>query len=224
MTDTRPPRWAERLLESLGANPAFIHDVLGDMTDEFARRVAYDGDDAARRWYLREAWRTLPYVLRDGLRMERRDLVRIGHAVMGAYAVIATTGLVMFSALAAALELLGFRSGSFPDSVFHIIRMPMVTVLGTGLAVFGGYLAARFDKQRPMVSAMALGGFWAAIGLVVGTVAIAAGLPSQSALEVVARALLIVSSTTAGGVIRVCGTPPRVVSGAALLNPTDSAE
>jgi len=42
MTGARPPRWAERFLESVGGNPIFVHDVLGDMADEFAHRAAID--------------------------------------------------------------------------------------------------------------------------------------------------------------------------------------
>ncbi len=52
----RPPRWAERLLER-----ALPHEeseaVVGDLAEEFERRVAREGRGAARRWFTYEALR-----------------------------------------------------------------------------------------------------------------------------------------------------------------------
>ena len=43
----RPPRVAEAVLESLGAQPEFRDDVLGDLAEELAIRAGWDGERAA---------------------------------------------------------------------------------------------------------------------------------------------------------------------------------
>ena len=43
MSDRSLPRWAEKILESLGADPDFRDDVLGDLAEEHALRVHWDG-------------------------------------------------------------------------------------------------------------------------------------------------------------------------------------
>ena len=44
-----PPLTAERLLEGLSAKTDFRDGILGDLAEEYAERVASDGDEAARR-------------------------------------------------------------------------------------------------------------------------------------------------------------------------------
>ncbi len=64
---TRPPRLAESLLRL--ALPADDREaVLGDLTEEFAARVARDGRPAARRWYRRQVRASLAAVLSRRLR------------------------------------------------------------------------------------------------------------------------------------------------------------
>ena len=56
------------MLEALGADLAFHEDIVGDLAEEYALRVEWDGRVAARRWYYRESVRVAPYLLRDWLR------------------------------------------------------------------------------------------------------------------------------------------------------------
>lgn len=65
------PRAAERLLEGLGADAEYREALLGDLAEEYATRLAYDGPGAARRWYRREALRVAPHLLRDWTRRLR---------------------------------------------------------------------------------------------------------------------------------------------------------
>lgn len=63
----RPPRLAAWILDRV-ATDAIRDHVLGDLEEEFARRVRRDGRrSAASRWYLGQALRSLPHLLRDRL-------------------------------------------------------------------------------------------------------------------------------------------------------------
>lgn len=54
---------AERRLESLGVDPAFVEALLGDMAKERELRAARDGAMEARLWYVAEALRSVPHVV-----------------------------------------------------------------------------------------------------------------------------------------------------------------
>ena len=58
----------ERLLHALGADPAFVDDVLGDLAEERAARTISDGARSARLWYLREALRSMPHLAGSAMR------------------------------------------------------------------------------------------------------------------------------------------------------------
>ena len=68
---TSPPRYAERLLEALGADPYLREVVLGDLAEEHALRAQWEGEPAARRWYDREGLRAVPFLLRGWWRRLR---------------------------------------------------------------------------------------------------------------------------------------------------------
>jgi hypothetical protein len=75
---TSPSLKADRLLISLGCDPAFIADLLGDLREEYATRAARDGRLPAQLWYMREMVRSTPHVawsaLRDGTPATRTRL------------------------------------------------------------------------------------------------------------------------------------------------------
>ena len=58
----------ERLLHSIGADPAFVEAVLGDLAEERAARTIADGPRAAHLWYLREALRSMPHLVASAIR------------------------------------------------------------------------------------------------------------------------------------------------------------
>jgi len=106
---TAPPRFLEQLLASLGATPAFREPLLGDLAEEFALRAARDGTQAARGWYRREALRSAPHLLHDGVRhLRARDLVHLAGVVLSAWVLLATVVLLVALPLAsAALRAMG---------------------------------------------------------------------------------------------------------------------
>jgi len=63
----RTPR-LERFLHLLGADPSFVDAVLGDLAEERAARAATDGARSARRWYLREVFRSAPHLVASAVR------------------------------------------------------------------------------------------------------------------------------------------------------------
>lgn len=59
---------AERLLLALGADPAFVDGVFGDLAEEYAHRLAADGPRVAWAWRLGELTRSMPHLVRSALR------------------------------------------------------------------------------------------------------------------------------------------------------------
>jgi hypothetical protein len=58
----------DRALLALGGDPAFIADLLGDLSEEYTYRAAHDGVYAARMWYVREAVRSAPHLVWNAIR------------------------------------------------------------------------------------------------------------------------------------------------------------
>jgi hypothetical protein len=58
----------ERVLLALGGEPAFIADLLGDLSEEYTYRAARDGVYAARLWYVREMVRSTPHLVWNAIR------------------------------------------------------------------------------------------------------------------------------------------------------------
>jgi hypothetical protein len=58
----------ERALLALGSDPAFIADLLGDLSEEYTHRAAHDGVYAARLWYVREVVRSTPHLVWNAIR------------------------------------------------------------------------------------------------------------------------------------------------------------
>ena len=58
----------DRALLALGGDPAFIADLLGDLSEEYTYRAAHDGVYAARLWYVREMVRSTPHLVWNAIR------------------------------------------------------------------------------------------------------------------------------------------------------------
>jgi len=83
---------SDRALLSLGGDPAFITDLLGDLSEEYAYRVVHDGIYAARLWYVREVVRSTPHLvwnaIRHGTPSARARLAASGLAVVVTFSVL----------------------------------------------------------------------------------------------------------------------------------------
>jgi len=58
----------DRVLLALGGDPAFIADLLGDLSEEYEYRAAHDGVYAARLWYARELVQSTPHLVWNAIR------------------------------------------------------------------------------------------------------------------------------------------------------------
>src|SRR3569832_2455305 len=65
MIDYHAPQRAEAFLTALGADESLTNDVLGDLAEEFAERVTWQGRSQARWWYYRQVVTVTPLFLRD---------------------------------------------------------------------------------------------------------------------------------------------------------------
>jgi len=206
---TAPPRFLEQLLASLGATPAFREPLLGDLAEEFALRAARDGTQAARGWYRREALRSAPHLLHDGVRhLRARDLVHLAGVVLSAWVLLATVVLLVALPLAsAALRAMGVDVASL--LTFDAGRMRWLPwqspalaaaalTLGLLMAAAGGRIAGALHGRAPLVGALALGATWTTLGLVAGT--FGAGIPLWYR---VAAPTVSLAGATMGGLLAV---------------------
>jgi MFS family permease len=197
-----PPRTAELLLQSLGAEASFREPLLGDLAEEFALRVERDGTGAARRWYYGESIRVAPYLLRAwGRGLHARDLRRLASIVFAAF---------FFTMMLAFLVVM---MGQSVDAAFGFTRvLPLgdgyrVQLLrafalteGVVYTVAGGYIAAWLDDRAPLASAVALGVTWSCIGIAGTAISGGHGVPGW--YRVCAPIILLVGPAL-GGILRV---------------------
>ena len=180
---TASPRLTEQLLASLGATAGFRDPLLGDLAEEFARRVARDGEPAARRWYRREALRAAPHLLYDGVRhLRARDVVHLVGVVFTAWVLLGVVVALVAVPLAGVVlqgtgvdlaSLLAPGAGRLPWQ--HPLLAAVMLELATLVALAGGRIAAALYGRAPLVGAIALGMTWTTLGLVVG--ALGGGIP-----------------------------------------------
>ena len=198
-----PPRIATSLLEGLGADQEFRDAVIGDLAEEFAIRLEYDGVDAARRWYYREVIRTAPHLLRNwAWRLRPREVARVAGVVLASYVTVAMIGALI-------AKIVMSVTAAF-DVALTLQRLPLTNpimlaaalFLGLLPSTFGGYVAARFDAKSPLISALALGMMWASAAAIAG--AIDTAFPMWYKLAVL---FVLTIGTTVGGILRVRGTP-----------------
>jgi len=161
----KPPRFAEVLLESLGAEASFLEPLLGDLAERFALRVERDGVGAARRWYYRESVRATPHLLGDWRRSLRAPDIRHLAGVMLSSFFFTMTLLFLAAELAAGAA----SAMEFSPRALSAPLLPALWVLiGVTCTVMGGYIAAWLDRRAPLVSAVALGLTWSCSATAIG--------------------------------------------------------
>lgn len=115
---------ASRLLRHFGADPAFVDDVLGDLTEEYTSRAASHGAWLARLWYVREAVRSTPYVLTSALRRAgRRERTRIAAFLTLGGLILSAGALAWRSRMPASIDA-GSGDGVVVNSV-QAVRLPV---------------------------------------------------------------------------------------------------
>jgi hypothetical protein len=120
--------WGERLLHGLGAHPSFADAVLGDLTEEYARRAALEGSLGAHWWYVREALRSTPHLLWNAMRhggprgRARATVVLLGVALVPAATVMV---ILLHNGPPARLVMTGQHGASLADGIVLNTRRPV---------------------------------------------------------------------------------------------------
>lgn len=150
MSDSTPPRKAELILESLGAESEFREAVLGDLAEEHELRSRFDGPVAARRWYYRESIRIAPYLLRNSFRaFQRRDVGRMLIAIAGASLAVVALELSVRSTIRLLVPL---------DELEMSVGLSALMLLWTFLdGTLGGCVAAWLGRKKSVPIALILG-------------------------------------------------------------------
>lgn len=197
-----PPRIAESLLEGLGADQEFRDAVIGDLAEEFAIRVAYDGVETARHWYYGEVIRTAPHLLRNwAWRLRPREVARVAGVVLSSYVTVAMIGALIGKIAMSVGAAFGVTLTLDRLPLTNPIMLAAALALGLLPSTLGGYVAAWFDSKSPLISALALGAVWASAALVAG--AIDTAFPMWYKLGVL---FVLPIGTTLGGMLRVRAT------------------
>ena len=174
MTETHPPRFAEAVLESFGADEAFSDAVLGDLSQEFALRVDRYGERAARMWYHRQALATAPHLLRRWWSKARfADFRRLVNVLGLAYV------LTMMIELGVSFVVVAFISPLIEGPTIFARpagQIPLVLAASLLGPMCAGYLAAGFERERPMLAATALAVAWPGV-MILGAIISAFLLP-----------------------------------------------
>jgi hypothetical protein len=151
---TSPP--AEAWLRALGADPAFAEAVLGDLAEEFAERAGRDGAAAARWWYLREALRSAPHLVRSWLRRASpRARARVAACVTLAVVVPAAAVLALLSTIAGPPARLEIAAGDATEGVVvnevRPIRLPVRVLDAAGRLLGSEGVRYRWASGDPAV-------------------------------------------------------------------------
>lgn len=166
---SHPPRVIESILKSLGADPYLSDVVLGDLAEEFAQRAAFDGEIEARRWYTREALRSLPHLLRNALRQLRLgDITRLIGVALFSWLALLPISLTVWVLVATATRLLGVDWPNLPASPMNPRFIAFVMLVMPLAGVGGGYIAAWRNARAPLIGAAAFGVVLTSINLIAG--------------------------------------------------------
>jgi hypothetical protein len=190
-----PPRFIESVLSALGATPEYRDLVIGDLAEEMVLRARYDGEPAARRWYWREALRSIPHLLGNGLR-------EAGYRGIGHLLGLVLTAWTFVAVICGMTFVIVFRTvvtfwPDFRQIVHGGQGYATFVILGVSMTAFiGGLIAATLNKRAPLTGAVALGVTWAATELTL--IAIGRVAPAPFWFPIVVPTLML-SAAVAGG-------------------------
>jgi hypothetical protein len=198
-----PPRFAETVLTSLGATAEYRDAVVGDLAEELAWRAQLDGPAAARRWYYREAVRSIPHLLGNGARSMRwAGVRRVTGIAVSAWAISTITLGVAFVTVLSTIARFWPEVGVAVRNGGLVIGMPLVLAIVARISssVFGGYLAAWLDRETPLVSAATLGLALALVDVAVAATHEVVGHPAP--WVIVVAALTHIAYTITGALLQ----------------------
>ena len=203
---SQPPRALESILKGLGADPYLSEVILGDLAEEYTERATFDGRVEARRWYIGEALRSVPHLLRSAMiRLRVGDVPRLIGNALFAWLALLPVGLTLYALVAGVLRVLAIEWTIPPtpqNTGFVVLAMLAMPIAG----IIGGYIAAWRNPRAPLIGAVAFGVVLTSINLI-------AGLLFPSPLSVGLRLLALGMFNVAaiiGGTIRAARTVARI--------------
>lgn len=143
----------DRLFAALGADPAFVEAVLGDLAEEHALRSARDGARAARTWYVQEALRSAPHLVASAVRCSSARTRAKFIAVAGIVAAI-VAALMAFDTAASVPTRLVVHTGSADGVIVnHIrpVRLPLRVLDTAGRELAGDSVRYRRESGAQLV-------------------------------------------------------------------------
>jgi hypothetical protein len=205
---SQPPRALESILKGLGADPYLSEVILGDLAEEYTERATFDGRVEARRWYIGEALRSVPHLLRSAMiRLRVGDVPRLIGNALFAWLALLPVGLTLYALVAGVLRVLAIEWTIPPtpqNTGFVVLAMCAMPISG----LVGGYVAAWRNARAPLIGALAFGVVLTSINLIAGLIAQS---PISFGMRFAALAMFNVTAVV-GGLIRAA----RVVARAEL--------
>lgn len=159
-----PPRFADAILEGLGAPSAFTQQVIGDLHESFHELCRSRGEGAARRWYWMQTLHALPHAFVCATRAFtwRGAGQLIGNAV-SAWVVLSVAMLFVGGLLLGVAQLFNLPLPQPPmPQLNRFWWMNWVPVVAFECFLLG-YVAAWLDRVRPIATAMTLAAMWCAV-------------------------------------------------------------
>lgn len=190
---------ATKLLFAVGASPAFVDDVIGDL-EEIAAQRRDAAESCGVLWYAREVIRALPYACRDGLRGSTAGaLVDVAQKALSAWLLLAIAAMVT-----GVVTIVGFEAWSGGADQRSWLRSDAFVVLvllaATGYCLLLGYVAVWIDTKRPLLTLLAVVALDAVVlARIVGD--------DQADLARVVMTALVSSLIVLGGIWRVVRGP-----------------
>lgn len=134
---TAPSSFVERVLQAVGGEHAFTDAVLGDLAEERALRMARDGRLRASLWYLYDAIRSVPHLLRNGWQFGGPETrTRLLAIVMGTTFVVSAMVAVIIQQTNPAARIISAYGSSGEGVVINnlsAIQLPMKVMDKHGL-------------------------------------------------------------------------------------------
>ncbi len=206
---SQPPSAFESILKSLGADPYLSEVVLGDLAEEFDQRVAFDGEVEARRWYVKEAIRAVPHLLRNALGQIRvGEIPRLIGVALYSWLALLPISLSAWVVVSLIMRLGGINLPTLAPTPTNPMFLGFVMLAMPVAGVTGGYIAAWRNARAPLIGA-------AAFGIVLSCINLIAGLFFPSPLSPVSRITALTLFNLAalvGGVLRAVRLKPSASS------------
>jgi hypothetical protein len=147
---TRPPRTATSLIKLFVS--AEEESILGDLLEEYSDLTLKSGVAVARRWYWRQALKTIAHLARNGFRRAPWSTAAIA---VGGVLLLRFVSVLPERAIFAVLERYQIPEHHFDAYVFF--ATDGIAIGHVVAALFVGCIVGLAAKGREMVAAMALG-------------------------------------------------------------------